>query len=177
MLAVGCGPSETGTLTLRSALKPAQTQSGDLVIDRAHVAASEIELEGGKDDEREAEMGESEFDIALDGAATDIAVESVEAGAYHTLGIEFTRIEVDGTYQGRSFSFAADLTPEVEFPIDPELDVPVAGQASASIAFDVAKWFDGADPTDAGSQGAIEQNITTALGELGVIEDEANDDD
>ena len=70
---------------------------GRLVIDRARIAVSEIELEGGsEDDELEAEMGGAVIDIELGGKPTTITVGEVEAGTYHTLGLEFTQANFEG---------------------------------------------------------------------------------
>ncbi len=193
---VGCGPS--GTLEVDSKLNTTATglkttatglelAGGDLVITSARIAASEIELEGGADDEREAEMGEATINISLDGKATSVAIDTVEAGTYHTLGIEMqtamggASIEVKGTYKGKAFTFTSGLEKEVEFRVTPEVDVPAGGKATVAVSFDVASWFvsGGAvlDPTVAANKGKIEAQILAAFAARGVIEDADGDDD
>ena len=190
-----CG--ETGELridSVPSGLLPAQQQidpSGELAIERARIAVSEIELEGGKEDEREAEMGDAIIEVVLSGEPTNVAVDAVEAGSYHTIGIELkvdsfdgnkASIVVEGTYRGSEFVFRSSIKPEVEFRLTPEVDVPAKGSATAGMSFDVGAWFkDGVgnvlDPTDANNQKTIEESIMRSMAVNAEIEDEDEDDD
>lgn len=182
-IALLAGCTETGTLNVDGQLSESSASlttpgsgrlelGGDLVITRARIAVSEIELEGGsEEDEREAAMGASVVDLELGGAPTRVRVGEAEAGAYHTLGVELhvadgalmflagsrsddladlargepASILVEGTLQGQSFEFRSRLTPEAEFPLEPPVDVPAGGSASVAIVFDVASWFMNAD--------------------------------
>jgi hypothetical protein len=203
-LALTTGCTETGKLRLDGQI--AQSQSaltagssaqsltlgeGALVISRARISVSEIELEGGEEeDELEAEMGPAVIDLNLDGAPTQVAVADVEAGRYHTLGLEFaTRtwdgqkasILVDGSYEGTPFAFRSAWTPEAEFPLSPEVAVPANGEATAGVTFDVASWFSRADgtvidPTDAASQEAIEGRVMASISAAAAIESGEDDD-
>ena len=185
-LASGCSPGETGELRIESVpsvLSPEQNQTpgAETTIERAQIGVSEIELEGGADDEREASMGDGVIDVVLGGNPTTVAVDSVEAGSYHTLGIELKTITVEGTHAGAPFTFTSNIEPEVEFGLDPEVDVPAKGSASAGVSFDVPAWFRDADgnaldPNDAANQAAIESSILRSMAVNAVIEDETNDD-
>ncbi len=157
---------------------------GVLVIERASVAVSEIEFEGGEEesDELEAEVGGGTIDLALDGSKTEVAADSVEAGTYHTLGLELRRrgISVEGTYAGNSFTYVSDVAPELEFALKPAVEVPAGGDASASVDFDVASWFtaaDGAvlDPTVDANRSTIEANIRASMAAHAEVEE--GDDD
>lgn len=193
----GCGPS--GTLEVDSKLTEITAQGvkptaeglkftgGDLVLTSVRVAVSEIELEGGTEqDEREAEMGAATIDVALDGKPTSVTVDTVDAGAYHTLGIELERslndasIEVKGTYKGRAFTFRSGLDKEVEFRLKPEVTVPENGSATVAVSFDVGHWFKlhsghVIDPTDPTQKGLIEAQILTSLAASAEIEDNDGD--
>jgi hypothetical protein len=149
--------------------------NGRLVVSRARVAVSEIEFEGGdEDDEREAELGAAVIDLDLDGSLTRVTANSVEAGSYHTLGLELAAggsgasILVDGTYDGTSFGFRSALRPELEFPLRPEVNVPANGEAAVGVMFDVAAWFTSPDgsalnPTDGANQSPIESKILASM--------------
>lgn len=186
-LVVGCagGSGETGELTVEASTSgQSSAANGDLVLQSVRIAASEIELEGGIDliAEREAEMGPADVEIAVDGSPTALLVDLVDAGSYHTLEIEFTAITVAGTYQGESFTHEVSLARDVEFPLEPNVDVPNAGAVSTGLVFAVTDWFsDGSggalDPRDSANHAAIEQNILNELSTLGVVEDETNDRD
>ena len=194
LLALGC--TESGRLRVDGHLAASSeafvsaqsaTLSIDdtLVIESARVRVSEIEFEGGKEDEREAELGGTTIDLALDGGLTTVAADSVEAGSYHTLGLELRNsrsIIVQGTYDGDAFTFESGLSPELEFPLDPPVDVPPNGEASVEVTFDVAAWFsdeDAAalDPSDADNQAVIEQRILSSMEAYAEIEREDDDDD
>ena len=191
---VGCG--ESGTLRVDSQI--AQSSSalaspdgtslevgdGTLVIEKAQVSVSEIEFEGGDEDEREAELGSAVIELALDGGPTTVAADSVEAGSYHTLGLELRSggrsILVEGTYDGSGFSFTSGLNPELEFPLRPEVVVPADGEASVRVTFDLAAWFttdsgDVLDPRDSASNGAIESRILASMAAHAEIEQEDDD--
>jgi hypothetical protein len=161
-----------------------QIGDGTLVIDRARILVSEIEFEGGKEDEREAELGSAVIELALDGGPTTVAVESVEAGSYHTLGLELRGgdrcILVTGTYDGTRFTFTSGLSPELEFPLRPQVVVPPDGEAAVAVTFDLAAWFTDAsgavlDPTDGANQGAIERRILSSMAAYAEIEQEDDD--
>lgn len=193
LLLAACGDSGTlrvDGLVARSAAMTAASASaqtlelggGDLVVERARIALSEIEFEGGSGDEREAELGAAVIDLALDGSPTEVAASAVAAGSYHTIGLELqagnasgsefddfggddpASILVDGTYGGAAFTYRSSVVPELEFPIEPEVDVQADSEAAVGVTFDVAAWFlaaDGAvlDPTDVASRATIEANI------------------
>lgn len=189
----GCR-TETGTMRVDSEV--AQTSSaltgpegatlvldnGRLVVSRARIAVSEIEFEGGEDEEREAELGAAVIDLDLDGSLTRVTANSVEAGSYHTLGLELAAggglggsLLVEGTYDGNDFSFRSGLNPELEFGLRPEVNVPANGEAAVGVLFDVAAWFTAADgsvlnPTDATNQGPIESKILASMAAHAVIE-------
>lgn len=157
---------------------------GTLIIERASVSVSEIEFEGGEEesDELEAEVGGGTIDLALDGSKTKVAANSVESGTYHTLGLELRRggITVEGTYAGNSFTYVSQVAPELEFPLEPAVEVPAGGDASVGVEFDVASWFtaaDGAilDPTDEANRPTIEANIRASMAAHAEIEE--GDDD
>jgi hypothetical protein len=196
--------TETGTLRLDGQVAQAQaalstgqsSQSltlgeGSLIISRARVAVSEIELEGGSDDEREAEMGAAIIDLNLDGAPTSVAVADVEAGTYHTLGLELVSrdisgqtasIFIEGTVDGAAFTFSSTWAPEAEFPLEPEVDVPANGEATAGVVFDVASWFSNADgsvidPNEAGAREQIESRIIGSISAAASIESSGDGDD
>ena len=174
---------ETGELRINS-VRSAQTEvpAAGLSVSRALIEVSEIEIEGGTEaDEREASMGEGAIDVALGGEPTTVAVDSVEAGSYHTLGIEIKKITVEGTRDGNAFTFTSEIEPEVEFRTDPEVDVPAKGSASVGISFRVDEWFrdeagNALDPSDRANQGAIEKAILGSMAADGEIEDESDDD-
>jgi hypothetical protein len=189
----GCH-TETGTLRVDSEVAQSSTaltgpEGGTLVLDngrltvsRARVAVSEIEFEGGdEDDEREAELGAAVIDLDLDGSLTRVTANSVEAGSYHTLGLELAAgglgasILVDGTYDGNAFTFRSALNPELEFPLRPEVAVPANGEAAVGVMFDVAAWFTAGDgsavnPTDGANQSAIESKILASMAAHAAIE-------
>jgi hypothetical protein len=213
-LALVAGCTETGTLRIDGQLSESSAAlttpgsgrlelgGGALVLTRARLAVSEIELEGGsEDEEREAEMGAAVIDIELGGAPTNVRVEEVEAGAYHTLGIElhvadfdlmlavgprggefldFARGEpasilVDGSYQGEQFELRSKLSPEAEFWLRPEVNVPANGEATVAIVFDVASWFENADgsvidPRNRENQAAIDGKIMASIAARATIE-------
>lgn len=157
---------------------------GTLLIERASVSVSEIEFEGGEEesDELEAEVGGGTIDLALDGSKTEVAASSVEAGTYHTLGLELRRggINVEGTYGDNSFTYVSDVAPELEFPLKPAVQVPAGGEASVGVEFDVASWFTAADgsvldPTNAANRPTIEANIRASMAAHAEIEE--GDDD
>jgi len=164
---------------------------GQLVIDRARIAVSEIELEGGsEDDELEAEMGSAIIDLTVDGTPTTVTVGEVEAGTYHTLGLEFTTRElegasssllVEGTYEGAPFAFRSSWTPEAEFPLSPEVTVPPDGEATAGVVFDVASWFTESDgsvsnPNDPAARGRIEGRLVESISAAAEIEEAEGQD-
>jgi hypothetical protein len=160
---------------------------GKLVITSASVRVSEIELEGGtEDDELEAELGSGVIRLALDGGPTTVVSDQVDAGSYHTLGLELRGgkggILVKGTYDEVPFTFDSGLSPELEFPLDPEVVVPPDGQTSVAVTFDLAAWFgdpagDVLDPSDPGNQGAIEQRVLASMAAHAAIEAEDDEDD
>lgn len=181
-----------GRLTENSASQGTETSlplgDGTLVIERASVAVSEIEFEGGEEDsdELEAEVGGGTIDLALDGSKTKVAANSVESGTYHTLGLELRSggIVVEGTYAENSFTYRSDLNPELEFPLEPAVEVPAGGDASVGVEFDVASWFTAADgsvldPTNEANRATIEENILRSMAAHAEVEDEEDgpDDD
>jgi hypothetical protein len=176
--------AEIGELRIDS-VRSAQTETPATGFDvqRARIAVSEIEIEGGTEkEEREASMGDGVIEVALGGDPTTVAVDSVEAGPYHTLGIEIKHITVDGTKDGKPFKFESNLKKEIEFRIEPEVDVPAKGTATVGLKFRVSEWFTDAsgkilDPSDAGNQGAIESAILASMAADGEIEDEGNETD
>jgi hypothetical protein len=156
-----------------------------LVIDRARVAVSEIELEGGsEDDELEAEMGGAVIDLELGGKPTTVTVGEVETGTYHTLGLELTVVDlggkpasilVEGTYDGAAFAFRSGWAPEAEFPLKPNVVVPAKGTATAGVTLDVASWFSEPDgsvinPSDPASQSRIEGRVIASISAAAQIE-------
>jgi hypothetical protein len=164
---------------------PLELGDGALVVESARVAVSEIELEGGRRDQREAELGAAVIDLALDGTPTPVAVDSVEAGSYHTLGLELRTggpaIVVEGTFDGAPFTHSSGLSPELEFALHPEVNVPSSGEATVGIVFDVATWFvadDGSllDPSAAAHRDAIEARILATMAARAEIE-QADDGD
>lgn len=197
ILLVGCG--KTGRLELEGEVGTASQAlasdativlgAGDLVIQSARVSVSEIELEGGKEgrlSEREAELGPAEIDLELGGGPTLVATDHVEAGKYHTLGIELVQngdsILVSGVYRDAPFTWASSMGHEVEFRLDPQVDVPADGEAVAGVVFEVGHWFTSAngavlDPTDPANQAAIEARILDSLAAHAAIEREGTDDD
>jgi len=194
-----------GVLTNSEALSQATQDSGSLtldalVIERVRVAVSEIEFEGGAEDEREAELGAAVVDLALDGSQTEVAASSVQAGSYHTVGLELkvggaagaafddfggetpASILVDGTFDGAAFTYRSTVAPEVEFPIDPPVQVTSGGEAAVGVTFDVAAWFVAADgtvldPTDPNNAGIIEANILDSMAAFAEVEHEDDGDD
>lgn len=189
--------TESGTLKVESRLgqrsmalaAPASASlelgGGKLVVSSARIKVSEIEFEGGdEDDEREAELGGATIDLALDGTPTAVAGNSVEAGSYHTVGLELRAgsdtIVVEGAFDGRAFTFSSGLNPELEFPLNPEVDVPADGEARVGVTFDVADWFtasDGSvlDPSDGANRGAIETNIMASMAAHAEVETSDSD--
>jgi len=190
LLPVGCG--ESGKLRVVSQLSsPLGLASanrldigGILTIERVRLAVGELEFEGGKDEERESELGAALIEVAVDGSATQVAAKNVDAGKYEIIGVGLkpggdgdrfadfrdpkASILVEGTYDGIAFTWRSNIKPEAEFPIDPPINVPANGEASVSISFDVAAWFtaaDGAalDPTDSANQTVIEEAIMASL--------------
>jgi hypothetical protein len=160
---------------------------GNLVIERASVAVSEIEFEGGEEesDELEASVGGGTIDLALDGSKTTIAADTVESGVYHTLGLELrgsSSITVVGTYDGNAFTYVSGLSPELEFPLRPAVEV-AGGEASVGVEFDVAAWFvvNGAavDPSNEANRSLIEDNILASMKAHAEVEegDDGPDDD
>ena len=151
---------------------------GQLLIDDARVRVTEIEFEGGEDEEREAEFGAAEIPLALDGGPTTVAADSVEAGSYHTLGLELrsgNSIVINGSYDGQPFSFVSGLAPELEFPLRPEVVVPADGEATVGVTFDIAAWFalsDGTllNPGDPANVSTIESNIMASMAAHAEIE-------
>jgi hypothetical protein len=148
------------------------------------VAVSEIEFEGGEEesDELEAEVGGGTIDLALDGSKTEVAASSVESGTYHTLGLELRRsgITVEGTYAGNSFTYVSQVAPELEFGLEPAVEVPAGGEASVGVEFDVASWFTAADgsildPTNEANRPTIEANIRASMAAHAEVEE--GDDD
>jgi hypothetical protein len=158
---------------------------GTLVIERASVAVSEIEFEGGEEeDELEAEVGGGTIDLALDGSKTKVTADSVESGTYHTLGMELRSggIVVDGTYAENAFTYRSNVNPELEFRLDPPVEVPAGGDAAVGVEFDVASWFvaaDGSvlDPSDEANRDAIEASIRASMAAHAEIEDDDGPDD
>jgi hypothetical protein len=116
-------------------------------------------------------MGVAVIDLALDGSATNVRVDEVEAGSYHTLGLELhvadatlfalaggraaqlldfgrgdpASILVSGTHDDQPFEFRSGLSPEAEFWLRPEVEGPPEGEATVAVVFDVAAWFTSAD--------------------------------
>lgn len=195
VLTAVCGCSESGKLRVdgavvssdlprtRAAGDALELAGGRIVVHNARLSVTEIELEGGEDEEREAELGAADIDLALDGTVTQIAVGSVEAGTYHTLGLELRggdSVLIEGTFDGRPFTFRSGLDPEVEFWLSPEVNVPPDGEASVGVLFDVAAWLvDGQgnaiDPGDPANQGPIEQNILASMAARAELEFEDDD--
>jgi hypothetical protein len=189
----GCR-TETGTMRVDSEVAQSNAaltgpegatlvlDNGRLVVSRARIAVSEIEFEGGEDEEREAELGAAVIDLDLDGSLTRVTANSVEAGSYHTLGLELAAggglggsLLVEGTYDGNAFGFRSGLSPELEFALRPEVNVPANGEAAVGVLFDVAAWFTAADgavlnPTDAANQGPIENKIMASMAAHAAIE-------
>jgi hypothetical protein len=158
---------------------------GTLVIERAGVAVSEIEFEGGEEeDELEASVGGGTIDLALDGSSTKVAADSVESGTYHTLGMELRSggVVVEGTYADAPFTYRSNVSPELEFRLEPPVEVPADGDAAVGVEFDVASWFTAADgsvldPSAEANRGAIEANIVASLAAHAEIEDDDGPDD
>ena len=179
-----------GRLAENSASQGTETSlplgDGTLVIERASVAVSEIEFEGGEEesDELEASVGGGTIELALDGSKTKVAADSVESGTYHTLGMELRSggIVVVGTYADTAFTYRSDVSPELEFRLEPPVEVPAGGDAAVGVEFDVASWFVGLDgsvldPTDAANRSAIETNIRSSMAAHAEIEDDDGPDD
>jgi hypothetical protein len=205
VLSLTAGCNGTGTLKLEGKLSEASVSEGSsaqslpvgdgtLVVTSARISVSELEFEGGDEsDKMEAELGGGVIDLALDGTPTSVAAESVEAGSYHTFGLELRKggpgafggaepasIIVEGTYAGREFSYRSGVAPELEFPI--AIDVPEGGEARAAVPFDVAAWFvgsDGAvlDPADPAARSTIEGQILDSMRKNAAVETEERDDD
>jgi hypothetical protein len=146
-----------------------QTLPDGLSISRARISLAELEIEGGtEEDDRDADLKSVELEIALAGAGSPIRVESVEAGTYHTLGLEISGILVEGTVRGETFSFTSSIAQELTLALDPEVDVGEAGSAAVAVSFDIASWFqneDGSilDPNNAGDQKVIEARILSSM--------------
>ncbi|MEO1483732.1 MAG: hypothetical protein AAFU77_16610 [Myxococcota bacterium] len=183
-----CGGSESGTLTVTSSLpstNPLVLGDGTLLIDSARVAVSAIEFEDEGLIDRESELGAAVIDIDVDGSKTVVVAQDVDTGSYNVLGLEFAvggagaefadfsgaepaSLLVTGSYSGSPFTFRSVVVPEVEFALDPVVEVTAGGNASVSITIDVAAWFTAADgsvldPTDPGSRSTIDENILAAL--------------
>lgn len=206
---VGCG-GEKGTLIVEGRLgdtnglvTTVQTSNGleigdgSLVVQRARLSVEEIEFEGGAKDQHETSIGKSIVELALDGGSTSVQAETVDAGTYHTVGLEplvgggsgarFADFKetspasliLEGTFDGAAFEFRSTFAKELEFPLTPELVVPAGGQATAVVSFDIAAWLTGSDgtpldPSSAANQATIEANIASSLAV--VSESEDNDD-
>ncbi len=191
----GCG--ESGRLNVdgkiaqttqaQTSVNGANLEVGDgtLVIESATVRVSEIEFEGGSEEhEREAELGSAQIPLALDGGPTTVAADSVEAGRYHTLGLELRSggesIRVTGTYGGSPFTFTSGIHPELEFRLDPKVDVPPDGEATVEVVFDLAAWFTDAggavlDPSDSSNQRTIESRILASMAAHAAVEQGEDD--
>jgi hypothetical protein len=195
LLLAGCG--ETGKLRVDSQIAETSLAAtsadgttlvvgdGTLVIDSAALSVSEIEFEGGsEEDELEAELGSAHVPLALDGGPTTVAADDVDVGTYHTLGLELrsggNSIAVTGTYAGAPFRFISGLSPELEFPLSPPVEVTADGEASVAVIFDLAAWFTDAngaviDPNDSANHATIESRILSSMAAHAVIE-QADDD-
>lgn len=202
-LLIGCG--DQGTVRIDSALAKSAalqnvdqveaglelpTDSGTLTIEQVRIAVSEVELEGDSEDE-EFEVGERTVGVALDGSATEIAVEAVPVGRYEVLGLELTTgasgfggasILVDGNYEGTPFTYRSTVAPELEFTLPTPAEVIAGGQASVAVTFDVAAWFrdangNGLNPTDPANGATIEGNIVNSMAAFAELEFEEDGDD
>ena len=180
---------ETMAMMTASASSALELEGGLLVVDGARIAVSEIEIECCEegDEEREAELGAAVIDVNVDGQPTMVTMGSVESGEYTTIGFELNSrtatIAVDGVYDGEPFTYTTLWKPELEFALDPPVDVPENGQATVGVTFDVAAWFlraDGTaiDPTDSSNHAAIEQRIVAAMTAQAIeVELEGQDND
>ncbi|MEL6545185.1 MAG: hypothetical protein AAFQ82_11215 [Myxococcota bacterium] len=178
----------SGTLTVTSSLVDAQPLTigdGTLVIDSARIAVSAIEFEDEGFIDREASLDGAVIDINVDGDETVVAATNVDSGTYNVVGFEFATggtgpefadfngvepasLIVTGTYAGDAFTYRGTVIPEVEFALEPAVNVTNGGNASVSISVDLEAWFtdvDGSvlDPRDPGSQPAIDENILASL--------------
>jgi hypothetical protein len=84
-------------------------------------------------------------------------------------------ILVDGSYDGNAFTFRSAFSPELEFPLRPEVNVPAEGEAAVGVLFDVAAWFTNSDgsvlnPTDGANQAMIESKIFASMAAHAAIE-------
>jgi hypothetical protein len=203
VVVLGC--TESGTVRLDSQIAEApgatsqvtsrlELADGMLVIDRAQIAVSEIEIEGGEEEheEREADLGPAVIDLSLDGTPTEVTATAVEAGSYDTIGFELTTrtfadgeasVIVWGSYDGAPFVYRTTWVAEVEFRLDPAVVVPADGEATIGVTFDVAAWMLDAegspiDPTQSSNQDVIRRRIIDSMtAEAIEVELEGEDDD
>lgn len=119
---------------------------------------------------------------------TTVKAGSVEAGSYHTLGLELWggdgTILVQGRYEGTPFTYQSSMNPDLAFPLSPKVNVLANGGAGMGVLFDVAAWFtadDGSiiDPTNPDNHWAIENRILASMAAHSQIEaaDGPDDDD
>jgi hypothetical protein len=167
------------------------TSAGALLLERVRIAVSEVELEGEEEGDAEFEMeGKRIVPVALDGAPTEVAVESVPSGKYVTLGMELTRstelgsasILVEGTYLDEPFSYASQMRPELEIGLPEPAVLEDGGEARVAVTFDVAAWFldasgAGLDPQDDANRERIEANIRASMAAIAELEEGEDDDD
>lgn len=168
-----------------------------LVITRVRINTSEIEIEGGDDEQLEADFDGGVIEVALGVGRNEVRRGEAATGQYHTLSIELqtgggeaafgepgatgsASIIVEGTFGGEPFEFRSALAPEVDFGLDPPLTVPKDGEVSVVLPVDPAAWFrapDGGtlDPRSEADRAAIEQNLVESLSARAKLHWDADD--
>ena len=164
----------------------------ELVVDRARMSLGELEIEG-RTEASEFEVGPSVLELGLDGEPTEIAISDVPAGTYQEIGFELSRgaaasdefggsdpasIIVDGTHNGKPFSYRSRYAAELEFDLG-DLRVKDGQVASVTITFDVAAWFLDSndqiiDPSGPDARKLIDANIHDSVE---AYAEEEDDDD
>ena len=186
-LGCACGGAKA-TVSTRAAAVTAAPAGAAITLDRAQIEVERVRLTPAAatsqasgtsgETETEDEVGAGPFHLDLTGA--ELSGEVSHAFDINAAPGDYTRVKVrvhpdasnqksiviDGTFNGTAFTFASSLDEDQErqgtFTIDP------AGTANITLSFDTSRWFsDGQggalDPSNAGNQSKIEDNIKASL--------------
>jgi len=108
----------------------------------------------------------SELELEIEGADDDSGPEAAFVAAHPELrGVS---VVVEGTYNGRPFTFRSSLEAELELKFSTPLAVSAAEPLTLTVSVDVGSWFRGAggtvlDPSNAANALAIATNVRSSF--------------
>lgn len=137
---------------------------------------------GGKGNEcGELEVGPTTVNVAVNGTAATVPVNTIPAGTYRELELRLSKIELKGTFDGTAFDVTLPISAKGEFEFSPPLVIDDSTPANLTVNLPLATWFTNADgslvdPNQLATSPSLVAQVTQRiLASLRAIEDRDHD--